>query len=85
MGISITGEQAAKLDKNRREGRLCAMSTRNGGCYTRASVLLTERVWTHYVGRGESHISTQTLCTRHGREIAVSGGVNFEVISAERF
>jgi hypothetical protein len=82
MGFSITADKAAKLDRNRREGRLCGGPTRDrAGCASRATWQVVEEVWTHRLGVGRSRVNSLLMCKRHAM-LFHSGycGVNFRVI-----
>lgn len=82
MGISITEAKAQKLDKNRREGRLCGGPTRSrAGCATRATWQLVEEVWTHNLGVGKSRVTILPVCKRHAMQLPAGYcGVNFRVL-----
>lgn len=83
MGYSITEEQYQRLERNRREGRQCHMSTGRGGCFTRATVAQTSESWPYHIGEGERRVATTTFCKRHASEPGYEG-VNFRVLSTER-
>lgn len=85
MGYSISEETYQRLERNRREGRLCGGATRvRHGCVARATQQAIQETWTHKIGEGESHVSPLSLCARHARQVAPGyEGVNFRVLSVE--
>lgn len=83
MGYSISQEQHDKLERNRREGRLCAMSTGRGGCFTRATWRERWESWPYKIGEGHRLVSIMTHCGRHHLEPGYEG-MNFRVLSVER-
>jgi hypothetical protein len=89
MGYDISQEQHDKLERNRREDRLCAVATGRGGCFNRATVKATEEAWVYEEDRlaGEPPvIRTMKLCTRHAKpEAGYLEGTNYRVISLEKF
>lgn len=87
MGYSITWEQHEKLEKNRRDGRLCQFSTGRGGCFTRATTKVTQDSWNYATEKdaGETpHVHVMTLCTRHAMPVGYEG-MNFTVTATEKF
>lgn len=89
MGYDLSWEQGEKLERYRREGRLCAVSTGRGGCFNRATVRQTQESW-YYEGdklEGKPPRAVEmTLCVRHARQYPAGyEGVNFRVVAQERF
>src|SRR5215831_3291963 len=78
MGYSISQEQHERLERNRRAGRLCAMSTGRGGCFTAATTAHLTESWPYAIGEGRSRLHTQHFCGRHSSVCAV--GVNFRTL-----
>jgi len=87
MGYDISQARYEKLERNRRDGRLCGGATMaRAGCSIRATVKLTEETWIYRVGEGTPRITTMTVCTRHARQTPVGfEGVNFRVTGMETF
>lgn len=87
MGISISEDKYQKMEKLRREGRLCQSGDSRAGCAIRATVRSAQETWTYRIGEGESQTNTAVFCLRHARRYALPGseGVNFRVLSTERF
>jgi hypothetical protein len=89
MGYSISQEQYEKLERHKREDRLCAMSTGRGGCFNRATVRQTVDSWYYAEDRANGvtpHRITQTVCSRHAKTMPVGyDGTNFRVLSEERY
>jgi hypothetical protein len=86
VGYSISMEQANKLERNRREGRLCAMSTGRGGCFTRATWVEKGDSWYYeedMVAGKEPHPLVHTVCAKH-RMGAGYKGRNFVVHTSEK-
>lgn len=81
MGHSITEATHQKIEKNRREGRLCGGATRSrSGCTTRATFVKTSEVWTYKIGEGEPQVLDMPVCKRHAAQTPVGyAGVNFRV------
>ena len=86
MGISIDEATHQKIERNRREGRLCQGACRSRvGCTVRATWRITSRGWTYTVGEGTDHVNDMVMCGRHAREWTPgSGGVNFIVLAKTR-
>lgn len=86
MGYSISAEQHDKLERNRRDGRLCWVATGRGGCFNRATIRLTLESWLtgqHRAAGEPPTIGTAVVCSRHARDNRE--GTNFRVTGAERF
>lgn len=89
MGYSISQEKYEKLERNRREGRLCSMNNGRGGCSARATVRQHTLNWYYEEEklRGDPpREGTSVLCRRHANEMPPGyEGRNFTVVSEERF
>jgi hypothetical protein len=83
MGYSISEEQYQRLEQNRRDGRDCHMSTRGGGCFTRATRKVTTESWPYKIGEGEPRTHTSTFCARHAHKPGYEG-MNFRVLAVEK-
>ena len=83
MGYSITEEKYRKLEDNRKAGRLCAMSTGRGGCFTTATCVETHDSLLYEVGEGEMSVTEMTFCGRHKMGVGYVGR-NFRVVASKR-
>jgi hypothetical protein len=87
MGYSLSQEQYEKLEQNRREGRLCCVSTGRGGCFSRATRRLTHESWPYEQDRKDGKpptIGTVVACTRHATP-AWQEGLNYRTTKVEKF
>lgn len=84
MGYDISQEQYEKLERLRREGRQCAMSTGRGGCFNRATYREVHEHWTYHIDEGQRTERTMVFCGRHA-SLPGAQGVNYRVLSVERF
>jgi hypothetical protein len=82
MGYSISAELHDKLEKNRRDGRLCAGSSRSRvGCSTRATIIVFTESWIYAIDEGKSAVHEMRMCSRHARQNLIGfEGVNFRVV-----
>jgi hypothetical protein len=79
MGYDISQETHERIEKNRRDGRLCQGS---GRCSTRATKLVQQRCWPYRVGEGDLSERPMVMCAKHASEFPAGYvGVNFEVVS----
>lgn len=83
MGYSITHEQHERLERLRREDRLCAVSTGRGGCFNRATWEVLQETWPYRLDDGKRTVHRMTLCGRHVQAAGFEGG-NFRVLRADR-
>lgn len=82
MGYSISEATHRKLEKNRREGRLCCGATAaRYGCLTRATIEATQESFAYRLDEGEGLALKSRYCARH---LPREDGVNFRVIAARR-
>jgi hypothetical protein len=82
VGYSISAELHDKLEKNRRENRLCNGAARSrAGCSTRATTVVVTESWVYRIGEGKSTRHEVRMCTRHARQTPIGfSGVNFRVV-----
>lgn len=90
MGYSISEEQYNKLEMLRRTGRLCAMATGRGGCFSKATVRVTTRDWYYPsdkdAGEPPKGEGVMTFCVRHAKTLPVGlEGPNYTVLAQERY
>jgi hypothetical protein len=84
MGYSISETQFQKLQRLEAEGRRCDMATGRGGCFRRAIYRQTQESWPYHLDEGARMEHTFTMCSTHALAEG-SEGVNFRVLSLERF
>jgi hypothetical protein len=85
MGYSISQTKWERLERNRRDGRLCGGATSApGGCATRATVIHSELFWVHRIGEGEPRPITMRTCARHAMPVGYQG-VNFRITARRDF
>ena len=87
MGYSISQDQHDKLEKHRREGRLCCVATGRGGCFNRATRRLTQDTWPYDRDRQAGKPPTRHVavaCARHATP-DWQEGTNFTTLSVEAF
>jgi hypothetical protein len=83
MGYSISEETYERIERNRREERLCQGSTR---CSTRATRIVTQRCWLYTIEEGPETLEDMKMCTRHANTLPVGfRGVNFIVTQVQPF
>ena len=85
MGYSILKSTGDKLERNRREDRLCRGTGRS--CVTRAKWRVTQEAWMYRIGEGASWTDDKlTVCNVHARDLYPGyQGVNFRVISVDPY
>lgn len=82
MGYSISQETYERIERNRREGRLCRGGSR---CSSRGTWWAFHETWVHKIGEGDSKLDMQGMpfCKKHLREFAPHvgfEGVNYRVV-----
>jgi hypothetical protein len=78
MGHSISEETHIKLERNRRNGVLCAGGVRH--CTTPATVIVETDSYTHEYGVGPVQHGEMKFCARHARSYPTGfQGTNFKV------
>jgi hypothetical protein len=87
MGYSLSQEQWEKLEQNKREGRLCCVSTGRGGCFNRATRRLTQHSWPYEADRQAGKtpdLHVAVACARHATP-DWQEGLNFTTLKVEKF
>jgi hypothetical protein len=76
MGYDMSEAQYNRLERNRADGRMCAMSTGRGGCFNRANRMVVQEA-TNLDTDGnpfdtmhpEGHVDTMPFCKRHADDL----------------